>query len=56
MHTVRVIHLFAFVLSQVDWLNKYHDKTSNVIGAELRKQGKIKALAWLEKETQPIVY
>lgn len=54
MHTVQVI--FVFVLSQVDWLNKYHKKTREVIGAELQKRGKTKALEWLEKETEPIVY
>lgn len=47
--------LFLF-LSQVDWLNKYHNRTRKVIGAELLKQDKKNAYEWLMKETEPILY
>ncbi|KAL9970069.1 hypothetical protein ACROYT_G022384 [Oculina patagonica] len=52
----KLIDVSMMSKSQVDWLNQYHKKTRDVIGAELQKQGKTKALEWLEKETEPIVY
>ncbi|XP_073246241.1 xaa-Pro aminopeptidase 1-like [Porites lutea] len=39
---------------QVDWLNEYHRKTRQLIGGELRKQGKMAALSWLWRETEPL--
>ncbi|CAH3037706.1 unnamed protein product, partial [Porites lobata] len=39
---------------QVDWLNEYHRKTRQLIGGELRKQGKMAALSWLWRETEQL--
>ncbi|XP_053548744.1 xaa-Pro aminopeptidase 1 isoform X2 [Bombina bombina] len=39
---------------EIDWVNAYHKKCRDVVGAELEKQGRHEALQWLIKETQPI--
>uniref|UniRef100_A0A4W4F960 Xaa-Pro aminopeptidase 1 n=1 Tax=Electrophorus electricus TaxID=8005 RepID=A0A4W4F960_ELEEL len=38
-----------------DWLNDYHRKCQEIIGAELERQGRKEALDWLIRETQPIM-
>uniref|UniRef100_A0A672YMY2 X-prolyl aminopeptidase (aminopeptidase P) 1, soluble n=1 Tax=Sphaeramia orbicularis TaxID=375764 RepID=A0A672YMY2_9TELE len=38
-----------------DWVNEYHRKCREVVGAELERQGRKEALEWLIRETQPIV-
>ncbi|KAM8773722.1 xaa-Pro aminopeptidase 1 isoform 1-T1 [Acanthopagrus schlegelii] len=37
-----------------DWVNEYHRKCREVVGAELERQGRKDALEWLIRETQPI--
>lgn len=39
---------------QRDWVNEYHRKCREVVGAELERQGRKEALEWLTRETQPI--
>lgn len=41
---------------QRDWVNEYHGKCREVVGAELERQGRKEALEWLIRETQPIVW
>jgi len=44
-----------FTVLQRDWVNEYHRKCREVVGAELERQGRKEALEWLVRETQPIV-
>ncbi|KAL7673252.1 hypothetical protein ACOME3_008120 [Neoechinorhynchus agilis] len=37
-----------------DSLNNYHSMVRKIVGEELKKQGKLEVLAWLEKETEPL--
>ncbi|XP_071090079.1 xaa-Pro aminopeptidase 1-like [Haliotis cracherodii] len=39
---------------EIDWLNEYHTRCREVIGAELKKQGKLKVLDWLIRETEQL--
>jgi len=41
-------------MSQVNWLNDYHSRVRDVVGRELKKQGKQEALEWMMRETEPI--
>ncbi|KAJ7394678.1 Xaa-Pro aminopeptidase 1 [Desmophyllum pertusum] len=50
----KLIDVSMLSKSQVDWLNRYHTRTREVIGPELR--GKKTALDWLLKETETIIY
>ena len=63
VRTVAVLHYqcseylyctYVHVILQVTWLNDYHQKCRDVIGQELKNQGKTEVLDWLMKETQPI--
>ncbi|XP_051979920.1 xaa-Pro aminopeptidase 1-like isoform X1 [Xyrauchen texanus] len=38
-----------------DWVNDYHRKCRETVGAELERQGRKDGLDWLIRETQPIV-
>ncbi|KAJ6669047.1 hypothetical protein lerEdw1_007856 [Lerista edwardsae] len=40
--------------TKCDWLNNYHQKCREVVGAELERQGRHEALQWLILETEPI--
>jgi Xaa-Pro aminopeptidase len=42
------------LLYQENWLNDYHTKCRDVVGAELKRQGKKDAYDWLMRETQSI--
>ncbi|KAK3750236.1 hypothetical protein QZH41_017410, partial [Actinostola sp. cb2023] len=42
--------------TQIAWLNAYHKKTKEVIGAEMVRQKKIQALRWLSRQTSTIPY
>lgn len=44
-----------FTVLQRDWVNEYHRKCREVVGAELERQGRKEALEWLVRETEPIV-
>lgn len=39
---------------EIDWLNNYHEKCRELVGAELKRQGKKEALEYLLKECQMI--
>ncbi|XP_028399084.1 xaa-Pro aminopeptidase 1-like [Dendronephthya gigantea] len=39
---------------QLKWLNDYHKKTAELVGPELKRQGKMKEYDWLIKQTKPI--
>lgn len=43
-------------LLQRDWVNEYHRKCREVVGAELERQGRQEALDWLIRESQPIIW
>lgn len=45
---------WSVVSLQIDWVNQYHRKCREVVGAELERQGRKEALDWLCRETQPI--
>ncbi|NWR69432.1 XPP1 aminopeptidase, partial [Centropus unirufus] len=38
-----------------NWVNDYHQKCREVIGAELERQGRHEALQWLIRETEPLI-
>ncbi|MEQ2168970.1 hypothetical protein GOODEAATRI_020235, partial [Goodea atripinnis] len=40
---------------QKNWVNEYHRKCREVVGAELERQGRMEALQWLIRETQAII-
>jgi len=46
---------FVLYVLQRNWVNEYHRRCREVVGAELEKQGRMEALEWLIRETQPIV-
>lgn len=39
---------------QCNWVNEYHQKCREVVGAELERQGRHEALRWLLRETEPL--
>ncbi|XP_074641946.1 xaa-Pro aminopeptidase 1-like [Tubulanus polymorphus] len=39
---------------EIDWLNNYHSNCRDIIGKELKRQGRKEAYAWLIRETEPI--
>ena len=39
---------------EITWINKYHQQCRDVVGKELMKQRRARALKWLIKETEPI--
>ena len=41
-------------LFKVSWLNNYHAQCREIVGAELKKQGRTEALAWMYRETEPL--
>ncbi|XP_037774165.1 uncharacterized protein LOC119570544 [Penaeus monodon] len=40
---------------QCHWLNSYHARVLEVVGAELRRQGRVEAYDWLVLKTDPLV-
>ncbi|XP_018419774.1 PREDICTED: xaa-Pro aminopeptidase 1 isoform X2 [Nanorana parkeri] len=50
----KMINVDLLTQREVDWVNDYHKKCREVVGAELEKQGRHDALQWLIKETQAI--
>uniref|UniRef100_A0AAR2LJR3 X-prolyl aminopeptidase (aminopeptidase P) 1, soluble n=1 Tax=Pygocentrus nattereri TaxID=42514 RepID=A0AAR2LJR3_PYGNA len=51
----KMINAELLTQKERDWLNHYHRKCRETIGAELERQGRKEALDWLIQETQPIV-
>lgn len=41
-------------VEELEWLDNYHQLCRDVIGKELKKQGKLQVHQWLLKETQPL--
>ncbi|XP_072335641.1 xaa-Pro aminopeptidase 1 isoform X1 [Scyliorhinus torazame] len=50
----KMINVELLTRKERDWINLYHQSCREVIGVELEKQGRLQALQWLIKETQPI--
>uniref|UniRef100_A0A9J7YR39 Xaa-Pro aminopeptidase 1 n=2 Tax=Cyprinus carpio TaxID=7962 RepID=A0A9J7YR39_CYPCA len=52
---LKMINTDLLTQKERDWVNDYHKKCRETIGAELERQGRKEALDWLIRETQPIV-
>ncbi|XP_060097682.1 xaa-Pro aminopeptidase 1 [Heteronotia binoei] len=50
----KMIHTHLLTPKECNWVNDYHKKCREVIGAELERQGRHEALQWLIRETEPI--
>ncbi|KAF7254644.1 Xaa-Pro aminopeptidase 1, partial [Varanus komodoensis] len=50
----KMIHVPLLTQKECDWVNDYHRRCREVIGAELEQQGRHEALQWLIRETEPI--
>ncbi|XP_053165918.1 xaa-Pro aminopeptidase 1 [Hemicordylus capensis] len=50
----KMIHVHLLTPKECDWVNDYHKKCREVVGAELERQGRHEALQWLIRETEPI--
>ncbi|XP_078711726.1 xaa-Pro aminopeptidase 1 isoform X2 [Lampetra fluviatilis] len=50
---LKMIERSLLTESEISWVNKYHEHCQEVVGAELKKQGREDALKWLLKETKP---
>uniref|UniRef100_A0A8C8RK10 Xaa-Pro aminopeptidase 1 n=1 Tax=Pelusios castaneus TaxID=367368 RepID=A0A8C8RK10_9SAUR len=50
----KMIDVSLLTQKERDWVNDYHQKCREVIGAELERQGRNEALQWLLRETVPI--
>ncbi|NWS55248.1 XPP1 aminopeptidase, partial [Chunga burmeisteri] len=51
----KMIDVNLLTQKECDWVNDYHQKCREVIGAELERQGRHEALRWLIQETEPLV-
>lgn len=54
LKTVRGPLNLLLCVPQRDWVNEYHRKCREVVGAELERQGRKEALEWLIRETEPV--
>uniref|UniRef100_A0A665WQF7 Xaa-Pro aminopeptidase 1 n=1 Tax=Echeneis naucrates TaxID=173247 RepID=A0A665WQF7_ECHNA len=52
---VKMMNTEQLTQKERDWVNEYHRKCQEVVGAELERQGRKEALEWLVRETQPII-
>uniref|UniRef100_A0A8C9Z1G5 X-prolyl aminopeptidase (aminopeptidase P) 1, soluble n=1 Tax=Sander lucioperca TaxID=283035 RepID=A0A8C9Z1G5_SANLU len=52
---VKMMNTEMLTQKEREWVNEYHRKCREVIGAELERQGRKEALEWLMRETQPVV-
>ncbi|NWQ74600.1 XPP1 aminopeptidase, partial [Columbina picui] len=50
----KMIDVNLLTQKECDWVNNYHEKCREVIGAELERQGRHEALQWLIRETEPL--
>ncbi|XP_066475656.1 xaa-Pro aminopeptidase 1 isoform X2 [Tiliqua scincoides] len=50
----KMINVHLLTPKECDWVNNYHKKCREVVGAELERQGRHEALQWLIRETEPI--
>ncbi|KAF1439150.1 Xaa-Pro aminopeptidase 1, partial [Pygoscelis papua] len=51
----KMIDVNLLTQKECNWVNDYHQKCREVIGAELERQGRHEALRWLIQETEPLV-
>ncbi|PKU33917.1 xaa-pro aminopeptidase 1 [Limosa lapponica baueri] len=51
----KMIDVNLLTQKECNWVNDYHRKCREVIGAELERQGRHEALRWLIRETEPLV-
>ncbi|KAI7791471.1 xaa-Pro aminopeptidase 1 isoform X1 [Triplophysa rosa] len=52
---LKLINTDLLTQKERDWVNDYHRKCRETVGAELQRQGRKEALDWLMRETQPFV-
>uniref|UniRef100_A0A3Q3IBY6 X-prolyl aminopeptidase (aminopeptidase P) 1, soluble n=1 Tax=Monopterus albus TaxID=43700 RepID=A0A3Q3IBY6_MONAL len=52
---VKMMNTELLTQKERDWVNEYHRKCREVVGAELERQGRKEALEWLIRETQPVI-
>uniref|UniRef100_A0A669C9S1 Xaa-Pro aminopeptidase 1 n=1 Tax=Oreochromis niloticus TaxID=8128 RepID=A0A669C9S1_ORENI len=52
---VKMMNTELLTQKERDWVNEYHRKCREVVGAELERQGRQEALDWLIRESQPII-
>nr|XP_009670644.1 PREDICTED: xaa-Pro aminopeptidase 1 isoform X2 [Struthio camelus australis] len=50
----KMIDVNLLTQKECNWVNDYHQKCREVIGAELERQGRHEALQWLVRETEPL--
>uniref|UniRef100_A0A8C5T7Q3 Xaa-Pro aminopeptidase 1 n=1 Tax=Malurus cyaneus samueli TaxID=2593467 RepID=A0A8C5T7Q3_9PASS len=50
----KMIDVNLLTEKECNWVNEYHQKCREVIGAELERQGRHEALGWLLRETEPL--
>ncbi|XP_029466206.1 xaa-Pro aminopeptidase 1 [Rhinatrema bivittatum] len=50
----KMINFDLLTQKEREWVNSYHQKCRDVVGPELKKQGRLESLQWLIRETQPI--
>ncbi|NXJ63748.1 XPP1 aminopeptidase, partial [Rostratula benghalensis] len=50
----KMIDVDLLTQKECNWVNDYHQKCREVIGAELERQGRHEALRWLIRETEPL--
>ncbi|XP_034989028.2 xaa-Pro aminopeptidase 1 [Zootoca vivipara] len=51
---IKMIDVDLLTPKECDWVNEYHRKCREVVGAELERQGRQEAFRWLIRETEPI--
>ncbi|OXB82369.1 UNVERIFIED_CONTAM: hypothetical protein H355_009294 [Colinus virginianus] len=51
----KMIDVSLLTQKECNWVNDYHQKCREVIGAELERQGRHEALQWLIRETEPLI-
>uniref|UniRef100_A0A674H1X9 Xaa-Pro aminopeptidase 1 n=1 Tax=Taeniopygia guttata TaxID=59729 RepID=A0A674H1X9_TAEGU len=50
----KMIDVNLLTEKECNWVNEYHQKCREVVGAELERQGRHEALRWLLRETEPL--
>ncbi|NXU02813.1 XPP1 aminopeptidase, partial [Buphagus erythrorhynchus] len=50
----KMIDVNLLTEKECKWVNEYHQKCREVVGAELERQGRHEALRWLLRETEPL--
>ncbi|KAH9530015.1 Xaa-Pro aminopeptidase 1, variant 2 [Dermatophagoides farinae] len=51
----KLLDVNLLTTDEIKWINDYHQQCRDIIGKELEKQGQVRALQWLLKETAPII-